>query len=323
MSALSLSIIIVAKNEEAYIGRTLDMVFAQGIDKEYEVIVIDSGSKDSTLKIAKRYPVKIIEIPPQDFNHGRTRNLGAQTASGVIAVFLNADATPGDEKWLKNLAVNFENDEKIMGVYSCSYPRDGCVPLRHWEILKENSGKRLVKYIGDFGGCYQHMNPRGKRRLLDFQTISCAIRRDFLLRHPFYDMDFGEDLEWSKRVIEKGFKIVFEPRSRVLHSHNFYNSFIRTFKKYFDDSRLNHQLLNMWTWRDFPILFGHIAYKISKDSFCILGSDKGAFYKIRWLFYSPVIRFAEFLGTITGANSSYLPSKLNCRFSLVNEIKGS
>lgn len=321
MSKVDISVVILAKNEERYIASTLDMVFRQDIDKEYEVIIIDSGSQDRTLDIAKRYPVKIVEIPAKEFCHGRTRNQGAQIASGEIVVFLNADATPMNEDWLKSLVANFKNDEKIVGVYSYTYPRRNCNPLRFWEILNENTNKRQIKYIDNFDGDYQHMDPRDKRRILVFQTISCAIRKELLLKYPFKDMEFGEDLEWSKRNMEKGFKIAFEPKSMVLHSHNFYYSFIETFKKYFDDAKLNNQLLNMWSWRNFPTLAGCMAYKILRDISYILGLNKGFFYKIGWLFYSPVIRLAEFLGIIVGANSQHLPYKLNSAFSLVNEVK--
>ena len=320
MAETDISIVILAKNEEKYIGSTLDMIFKQDIDKKYEVIIIDSGSKDSTLEIAKKYPVKILEIPAQEFVHGRTRNQGAQIASSKIVVSLNADATPTNEEWLRSLINNFKNDERIIGVYSRIYPRLDCNPLRFWEILNEDTDKKEIRYIKDFD-IYQHMNPRDKRKFLAFRTISCAIRRDFLLEYPFKDMEFGEDLEWSKRIIEKGFKIVFEPESVVYHSHNFYYSTAKTFKKYFDDAKLNNYLLNIWSWRNFPILTGYIVYKIFKDISYILNLNKSIFYKISWLSHSSVIRIAEFVGIVVGANSRYLPNKLRSSFSLVNEVK--
>lgn len=320
MTGIDISIIILAKNEAKYIGSTLDMVFGQYIDKKFEVIIIDSGSKDSTLDISSHYPVKISEIPAQDFGHGRTRNQGAQIANGEIVVFLNADATPLDKHWLNNLTINFKNDEKIVGVYSRIYPRPDCNPLRFWEILNEDVKEKQVRYINDFNS-YQHMRPRYKRMFLAFQSISCAIKKNILLEHPFEDMEFGEDLEWSKRIMEGGFKIAFEPDSMVLHSHNFYYSFIRTFKKYFDDTELNSRLLNIWSWQSCPMLAGHIVYKILRDIRYILSLDKSAFYKIGWLFYSPVIRLAELFGIIAGANSKYLPYRFHPYFSLVSRIK--
>jgi rhamnosyltransferase len=320
MKKIDISIVILTKDEEKYIDSTLNMVFRQNIDKKLEVIIIDSGSRDSTLNIARHYPVQISEIPTQDFGHGRTRNLGVQIAKGEIVVFLNADATPVNKDWLGNLIANFEKDEKIVGVYSRVYPRFNCNPLRFWEILNENGKERQVRYIEDFNA-YRHMKPRDKRKFIAFQSISCAARRDFLLKYPFENIEFGEDLEWSKRVMENGFKIVFEHKSVVLHSHNFYHSFVETFKKYFDDAKLNNLLLNIWSWQNFPILAGHIVYKILRDVSFILSSNKDMTYKIGWLFYSPIIRIAEFFGTIAGINNRRLSYRLQSAFSLVNEAK--
>lgn len=322
MYSIDISIIILSKNEEKHIGAVLEMIFRQVTDKKYEVILIDSGSQDSTLEIARKYPLKIKEIPANEFGHGKTRNLGAQIASGEIVVYLNADALPRDKNWLNHLFDNFKDDEKIVGAYSRIYPQPHCNPLRTWEILNDiaHSYKQKVKFIDNFANYYQ-MNSRDKRRFLAFQTISCAIRRDFLLKYPFQDIDFGEDLEWSKRIIEKGFKIVFESESCVVHSHNFYFSFFKTLQKYFDDAKLNHRIFNMWPWRNFPMLAGCIVFKILRDIKYILTLNKELYYKIRWLFFSPVIRLAELLGIVLGANSQYLPRRLQNRLSLVKEIK--
>lgn len=317
---MDISIIILSKNEERHIGSTLDMVFRQDTDRRYEVILIDSGSKDSTLRIARRYPVRILEIPAQEFGHGRTRNKGAQMAKGEIAVFLNADAAPLNEKWLEMLTGYFANDAKVAGVYSRVYPRPDCNPLRSWEILDECPKERQVRHIVDLEG-YRDLRPRQKRSFLAFQTISCAIRRDLLLEYPFKDIEFGEDLEWSKRIMEKGFKIAFEPESAVFHSHDFYRSLRGTFRKYFDDAELNNDLLDIWPWMSLPLLAVQTAYKIVRDAGYISGLDRGIVYKAGWIFYSPVIRTAEFFGIISGANSRHIPQRLRSAFSMVNETK--
>ncbi|MGI8520705.1 MAG: glycosyltransferase, partial [Actinomycetota bacterium] len=64
------SILIRAKNEERDLGATLDRVFDQDL-QPHEVFVIDSGSTDATLKVAARYPVRIIEIAPRDWSYSR------------------------------------------------------------------------------------------------------------------------------------------------------------------------------------------------------------------------------------------------------------
>lgn len=148
MSGIEVSVVIPVKNGERYLDRVLKKVFSQNINSKLEVIIIDSGSQDSTLEIAGKYPVKVVEISAEEFGHGRTRNQGAQIASGEIIVFLNADAIPRDENWLKSLITNLKNGEKIAGAYSRIYPRADCNPLRSWEILNDTAyshNKREVK----------------------------------------------------------------------------------------------------------------------------------------------------------------------------------
>ena len=62
--------------------------------------MIDSGSRDASLAIAAAAGAEVLEIPPADFGHGRTRNLGAERTSGELVAFLTQDATPV-EGWLR------------------------------------------------------------------------------------------------------------------------------------------------------------------------------------------------------------------------------
>jgi rhamnosyltransferase len=321
MDRVEVSIIILAKDAARYIGATLGKVFDQEIGQRYEVIVIDSGSRDSTPEIAERFPLRLLRIPPEEFGHGRTRNLGARVARGKIVAFLNADATPLDKYWLKNLVEGIETDAAIAGSYSRQQPRADCNPLRCWEILNAAGQiyeERRVKSIRDLDE-YNCMSPKEKRILLAFETVSCAIRRHILLKYPFKDMGFGEDLEWSKRVLEAGCKIVFTPQSVVVHSHDFYRSFIQTLKKYFDDSQLNNRLLNMWPRRRFPVLLGCLAFKLYRDISYILGLKRGISYKVSWIFRSPVVRLAELAGTALACFME-LPPRLQKRLSLASDI---
>ena len=74
-----------------------------------ELIIIDYGSTDNTLNTAKSYPVKIIKIQPEEFGHGKTRNLGANLANGTHIVYLTQDAIPYSINWLKELTEPFKD----------------------------------------------------------------------------------------------------------------------------------------------------------------------------------------------------------------------
>jgi glycosyltransferase involved in cell wall biosynthesis len=84
-----ISVIIPTLNEEKYIEKTLLALRAQTIRVPYEIIVSDGKSKDTTIKIAKKYANKIVIYNKKGISIGR--NLGAKYAEGEILVFIDAD----------------------------------------------------------------------------------------------------------------------------------------------------------------------------------------------------------------------------------------
>ncbi len=100
---VKISIIILVKNGGPYLEEVLRGVFAQKMEEEFEVVAIDSGSVDKSKEILGRFPVRLKEIPPETFNHGETRNLGASLSQGMYLVYLTQDAIPGNERWLREI----------------------------------------------------------------------------------------------------------------------------------------------------------------------------------------------------------------------------
>ena len=84
-----LSIIIPAKNEEKYLPKLLQSIVGQDFEEEYEVIVADASSTDSTVRIAKGFGCRIV----QGGNHARGINAGATAAVSDTVLFLDADTT--------------------------------------------------------------------------------------------------------------------------------------------------------------------------------------------------------------------------------------
>ena len=94
----------------------LQEVFEQEFAGPVDVHVVDSGSTDGTLDIVRRFPARLIEIPPRSFTYGRALNVGVAAATGEIVVSLSAHSLPAHERWLLNLVRNFA-DSRVAGVY--------------------------------------------------------------------------------------------------------------------------------------------------------------------------------------------------------------
>ena len=86
---MSVSIIIRTLNEERYLRELLLSIKNQDFPNEVEVVVVDSGSTDSTIEIAKNFQCKITYIKKTDFTFGRSLNVGCRFSSGEILVFIS------------------------------------------------------------------------------------------------------------------------------------------------------------------------------------------------------------------------------------------
>jgi len=214
------SVIVVARDEEENIGRCLAGVVSQQTDFDFEVLVVDSGSKDRTVEVAASYGARVMEIPAGSFQHGRTRQMASLEAEGELLVYIVADAVPADDVWLAALVRPLRDDPEVAGAFSRQIPREGAGSLEALRIEHRVSygEKRKVRQITpemDFWS----MPPEERLRFCEFDDVSCCRRKSVLFDHPIPPVDWAEDLLWSLAVLPAGHKIVYEPGSVVRHSH--------------------------------------------------------------------------------------------------------
>jgi rhamnosyltransferase len=161
--------------------------------------------------------VRLLQIEPAAFNHGTTRTLGAASTTGEWIVFMNGHVWPADEHWLSALLAPFAWDPRVAGVYSRQLPKPGCTPAMACEGYLPPLGQ-----VKSLAGLTEVEIRRHLRELIFFTTVSCAIRRSVWEQIPFQDgIPAAEDQDWGKRALEAGYSLVYEPASRVLHSHNY------------------------------------------------------------------------------------------------------
>lgn len=109
---MKLSIVIPAYNEEKLIGKCIESILNQSIDrKEYEVLLIDNNSTDNTSEIVSKMGVKPISYTEKK-GAIWAKQFGAKRAKGEIIVVSDADAI-FEKNWLENILKVFEN-KKLM-----------------------------------------------------------------------------------------------------------------------------------------------------------------------------------------------------------------
>ena len=123
-----ISVVIPVKDGGADLVRCLDAIARQEVDDEVEIVIVDSGSSDGSVEIARARGARVHEIPPEEFNHGRTRNLGAGLASGDVLAFTSQDAFAADERWLSRLVAPLRAGRAVAGVYGRQLPHEDATP---------------------------------------------------------------------------------------------------------------------------------------------------------------------------------------------------
>lgn len=196
------SIIIRTFNEEKHLGNLLRAIKEQNY-QDYEIILVDSGSTDRTLEIARANCDRIIQIQSRDFTFGYSLNVGCRQSQGDYFVIISAHATPIDAHWLTNIIAPFENEQVAM-VYG-----------RHIgaQETKYSEKRDFEKYFGTLED--------NKHPLPHFaNNANSAIRARVWQSHHFNEYLTGlEDLDWSRWAQEQGFKVKYAPGAAVYHIH--------------------------------------------------------------------------------------------------------
>ena len=214
----SISVVIPTKNAGTEFSQTLAALRRQ--PRSLEIVVVDSGSSDGTLDLAREHGARVISIAPESFNHGETRNLGIRQTTGQFCIMLVQDAVPLGDSWLEEMLAPFA-DERVVGVTARQLPRADSDPFSRWQCDYRS------RFLGDAARVqelesWEHFETLGfqeRLRLASFDNVFSALRRSFWEECPFRAMSFAEDLDWGVRAIAAGRRLVYKPSVCVMHSH--------------------------------------------------------------------------------------------------------
>jgi rhamnosyltransferase len=221
---MRVSVIVPTRNG----GRSLERLFRtlkEQTFKPVQILVVDSSSDDDTSSICKASGADFIQIDAKIFDHGGTRKLAATTADGDTMVFLTQDVLFKDVDCLKNLIRPLE-DPTIAASYGRQIPKEDDNPVEKFVRSFNYPSGEVIKEIDDL--------PRLGVKTFFFSNACSAIRKG-----PYEEVGgfpdktiMNEDMFLAAKLIMKGYKIAYQPRAIVYHSHNY--SLTKQFRRYFD-----------------------------------------------------------------------------------------
>ena len=212
-----ISVIIPVKNGAATLDKCLSNLRSQTVTY-LEIIILDSRSTDNSREIACKYATKIIDIPEDSFDHGLTRNLGVQQASGDFIYLTVQDAWLAENDMLQKMALHF-TDPEVMGVVghqAVPHEEDKNPLLWYKRFSEPDITVRQVKDWNEF----EKLPMEEQQAIIAWDNVVAMYRKTALAALPFVATEFAEDWIWSEQALQKGWKLVHDPAIVAWHYHH-------------------------------------------------------------------------------------------------------
>jgi len=297
---MTCSIIIRSHNEERHIGRLLDGIERQQLpaNTSIEVILVDSGSTDSTVSIARHMGAIIVSIAKEEFSFGRALNIGCKVAKGDILLFASAHVYPVYTNWIEQMLAPFTKQQVAL-----VYGRQTGNELTHF-----SEQQVFNKWFPEESN-YNQATPF-------CNNANCAIRKSLWQQLPYDEVLTGlEDLDWAQKIMDKGFTVVYEAAAVIVHVHEETPHKIKN--RYRREAIALKQIIpkvhfNFW---DFIRLF--ISNSVSD---CFHALQQGVFLNEAKSIF--IFRFMQFYGTYQGhQQKGSVTKELKNRFYYPNTIR--
>lgn len=275
---MSISIVIRTYNEERHLADVLAAIAGQRCDTPWEVVLVDSGSTDSTVEIARQHGCRIVTIAKESFTFGRSLNVGCEAAQGDVLVFLSGHCIPTDAHWLARLVAPVQ-----AGTVVYSYGRQvGGATSRFSEcqiFLKYYPETSAVPQAGFF--C---------------NNANAALDRNTWAQFRFDERLTGlEDMALAKALVAAGGKVGYVADAVVTHLHD---ESWRTVKNRFEREAIALQAI----MPQVHVTFGDFIRYFTSAVLIDLGAALQEKRVHRKAAEIAAYRFMQFLGSYRGNN---------------------
>lgn len=235
---LSISIIIPTFNSERTLERALKSIREQNYSqKKMELIIVDGGSTDKTLQIAKKYKGKVIKVPFELQGAEYNKGTGVNAAKNEIVLMLDSDNILPHKNWIKKMIVPFLENKNIVGVEPLRFHYDKKMSLldRYFALLGGNDP--VAYYFGKdshLSWAFDNYNlfgksvDKGKYYQVTFSPDNipalggngAAMRRELLLKEAYADPDHFFHIDVNVDLIRKGFNTYGLFKDSIIHLTN-------------------------------------------------------------------------------------------------------
>lgn len=197
----TVSVVIRALNEEAHIGRLLHGLSSQTKPPD-ELILVDSGSTDRTVEIARAKGCKIVNIAKKEFTFGRALNRGCEAAASETLLIVSAHVYPVYNDYLEQFVKPLDNQD-VSIVYGRQVGD---------HRTKYSESRVMIKWFPK-ESMWDQGHPFSN-------NANALVRRTAWEQLKYREELTGlEDLDFAKRAMEGGARVAYVAEAPVVHVH--------------------------------------------------------------------------------------------------------
>lgn len=221
----SVSIVIPVFNGLHWLQDSIPLFLSQEYRGEFDVLAIDSGSTDGSVEFLSRYDsIRVVQIPQNSFNHGRTRNLAIEHSKNEFFMFTVQDAKPRDAHWLSNMMMVAQKEqcEAVCGGQAVE-PVIQNNPLEWFAPQVKSTYEVIIHESADF----KNSDAQSQYSMCGWDNVNALYSRRILGDVKFPERLFGEDMAWAKSALTHGFRICYAKHNKIWHYHFHHPDFTR------------------------------------------------------------------------------------------------
>ena len=294
----NISIIIPVKNGAATLKKCLDAIQQQQYDGIIETLVLDSASIDNSVEIALQHGARVIHIPPEEFNHGLTRNVGITNATGELVYFTVQDAWLADVNNLQIMADHFKDIEvqSVTGMQAIPHDVD-----KNPALWFKRSSEPFTETFHFDAGTFSKLTGNKQLSFCRWDNVNSMYRKTALHLIPFVETNLSEDIIWAKQALANGFKIMKDPALVVYHYHH--QTFVYNFKVNYSVFYSNKKIFGVLP--KYPEIFFPFLRRVKT---IMLRKELNTKVKIGWIIHNAGIFCASFFSVLIFRTCAFIGS---------------
>ena len=227
-SLFNVSLVVPTNSTLNKLQELIKIVSTQKGIESLEIILVNSGNDDlkSLQKLEtnlnsdiSKLTIKIIDIDSSQFNHGRSRNLGATNATNDYLIFMTDDALPFSENLFYQMCDTLDSNYNVVASTAKQIIRSDS------DLMSSYSTKyfyNILKLVDDrIVSCddFDKLDSAERRRVAQIDDVCSCYRREVFSKHQYKELVYAEDIELGVRLVRDGHKIAQLSSVGVIHSH--------------------------------------------------------------------------------------------------------